>query len=200
MRLRSAQALESPPIKRLKNHPPIATGSNVSSNEAIFMQKITPLQHLQITTPLGPMLLAASSTGLAGAWFLDQRHFPDTTNWLPTPDHPLLQAAASQLHRHFNGSQRRFDIPLDLSTGTDFQQRVWHALINIRAGQTTSYGQLAAQLGLPSASRAVGAAVGRNPISIVVPCHRVLGSKGQLTGYAGGLTRKSALLQLEGSL
>jgi methylated-DNA-[protein]-cysteine S-methyltransferase len=164
------------------------------------MQKNIALQYTQIATPLGPMLLAASPAGLAGAWFLDQRHFPETSNWVSAPDHPLLQTAAIKLHRHFNGSQLEFDIPLDLSTGTDFQQRVWHALINIRAGQTTSYGQLAAQLGLPSASRAVGAAVGRNPISILVPCHRVLGSNGQLTGYAGGLTRKSALLQLEGSL
>jgi methylated-DNA-[protein]-cysteine S-methyltransferase len=103
-----------------------------------------------------------------------------------------------QLQDYFAGHRTVFDLPLDLSRGTAFQQSVWQALLNIGAGTHQSYGQLAARLSKPQAVRAVGAAVGRNPVSIIVPCHRVLGSTGQLTGYAGGLERKRALLQLEG--
>ena len=96
-------------------------------------------------------------------------------------------------------TRQAFDLPLDLSGGTPFQQAVWRALLAIPSGATTSYGALARALGSPTAVRAVGAAVGRNPISIVVPCHRVLGAGGALTGYAGGLARKQALLRLEGA-
>jgi methylated-DNA-[protein]-cysteine S-methyltransferase len=99
---------------------------------------------------------------------------------------------------YFAGQALRFDVPLDLSGGTPFQQAVWHALLTVPSGQSRSYGQLAAQLNNPQAVRAVGAAVGRNPVSIIVPCHRILGAGGQLTGYAGGLWRKEALLRLEG--
>jgi methylated-DNA-[protein]-cysteine S-methyltransferase len=109
----------------------------------------------------------------------------------------LLQAAA-QVNEYFAGARTRFDLPLDLSHGTPFQQSVWHALLRLPYGDTTSYAALSAAIGTPAAVRAVGAAVGRNPISVIVPCHRILGSDGSLTGYAGGLDRKRQLLTLEG--
>jgi methylated-DNA-[protein]-cysteine S-methyltransferase len=106
--------------------------------------------------------------------------------------------AQTQLAQYFAGQRQHFDLPLDLSQGSALQQLVWQALLEIAPGQTCSYGQLARRIGRPQAARAVGAAVGRNRLSIIVPCHRVIGSDGALTGYAGGLARKRALLQLEG--
>ena len=151
-------------------------------------------------SPLGPMTLAATEAGLAGAWFEGQRHLPpELERWPEQPTHPLLQRAAAQLDAYFAGRQSSFDLPLDLSGGTAFQQSVWRALLAIPSGQTTSYGAIAQGIGKPAAVRAVGAAVGRNPLSVIVPCHRVLGQGGSLTGYAGGLARKTALLQLEGA-
>ena len=150
-------------------------------------------------SPLGTMLLAATDRGLAGVWFVGQRHGPDSAGWLQEPQHPVLREAMVQLAAWFAGERTRFELPLDLQAGTPFQQDVWTALLAIPRGGTTSYAELARRLGRPGAARAVGAAVGRNPISIVVPCHRVLGSGGSLTGYAGGLERKTALLELEGS-
>lgn len=152
-------------------------------------------------SPLGELTLACSDRGLCGVWFEGQRHGPQTQviqGWQPAPDHPLLQATAAQLQDYFAVRRTVFDLPLDLSRGTAFQQAVWQALLSIAAGTHQSYGQLASRLNNPQAVRAVGAAVGRNPVSIIVPCHRVLGSTGQLTGYAGGLERKRALLLLEG--
>jgi methylated-DNA-[protein]-cysteine S-methyltransferase len=152
-------------------------------------------------SPLGTLLLAASARGLAGLWFEGQRHWPEAANtWRAQPAHPLLAQARRQLDAYFAGSRRVFELPLDLSHGTDFQGRVWQALLAIPAGITESYAALAARIGAPRAVRAVGAAVGRNPVSIVVPCHRVVGATGALTGYAGGLSRKASLLQLEGAL
>ena len=151
-------------------------------------------------SPLGTMLLAASDRGLAGVWFLGQRHGPDTRGWREDAQHPVLREAVAQLAAYFAGERTGFDLPLDLQAGTPFQQSVWDALRAIPCGGTTSYAQLARRLGKPQAARAIGAAVGRNPVSIVVPCHRVLGTDGTLTGYAGGLERKTALLQLEGAL
>lgn len=156
--------------------------------------------HLQTTvfdSPLGPITLAASAQGLAGAWFEGDLHRPDTSAWPAAPAHPLLLQAQQQLQAYFAGQRRRFDLPLDLSFGTAFQQAVWRALLALPFGSHTSYGALSAQLGNPKAVRAVGAAVGRNPLIIVVPCHRVLGADGSLTGFAAGLPRKQALLQLE---
>lgn len=153
-----------------------------------------------ITSPLGPLLLAASAQGLAGVWFKDQRHHPlDTTvaSWGEGGDHPVLRSAARQLERYFAGEAPGFDLPLDLSAGTPFQQAVWEALLAIPAARTHSYTEVAQRVGRPAAVRAVGTAIGRNPLSIVVPCHRVLGAGGALTGYAGGLDRKAALLRLE---
>lgn len=162
--------------------------------------KNLPLYTTHIDSRLGGVRLVASNHGLAGVWFDAQRHFPDMAGWQTNDAHPVLMQAAAQLHDYFDGKRQHFDVPLDLSHGTVFQQSVWQALLAIPAGVTTSYGQLSAGIGKPAAVRAVGAAVGRNPISVIVPCHRVLGSDGSLTGYAGGLERKTALLELEGAL
>jgi methylated-DNA-[protein]-cysteine S-methyltransferase len=152
-------------------------------------------------SPLGPIMVAASDDGLQGAWFVQgQRHMPDSRLWPVSQQHPILQKAREDFERYFAGEAVAFDLPLDLDSGTAFQQRVWRALLQIPRGATTSYGALSARIGRPAAVRAVGGAVGRNPLSIIVPCHRVLGSDGSLTGYAGGLERKIALLQLEGAL
>ena len=149
-------------------------------------------------SPLGPIILAASDQQLVGVWFDGQRHQPDTSSWPHAPEHPVLRQASAQLADYFAGRRTSFELPLDLAAGTDFQQEVWRALLRIPSGATRSYGALSADIGKPTAVRAVGAAVGRNPLSIVVPCHRVMGADGSLTGYAGGLERKTALLQLEG--
>lgn len=150
----------------------------------------------RVETPLGGLLLARTRDGLAGAWFDGQRHHPGTIAAPHDADDPLLTRAARQLQAYFDGDTAGFDLPLD-PHGTPFQRRVWQALLTIAPGRTTSYGRLAADCGASAAVRAVGAAVGRNPLSIIVPCHRVLGSDGGLTGYAGGLERKQALLALE---
>lgn len=153
-----------------------------------------------ITSPLGPLLLAASPQGLAGVWFTDQRHLPPASlinRWGDGAQHAVLQKAAEQLHAYFLGERPGFDLPLDLSIGTPFQQAVWQALLQIPAAETHTYSAVAQRIGRPSAVRAVGTAIGRNPLGIVVPCHRVLGAGGALTGYAGGLDRKAALLRLE---
>jgi methylated-DNA-[protein]-cysteine S-methyltransferase len=150
-------------------------------------------------SPLGPLLLAASERGLAGAWFVErQRDTPDPSGWAQAPGHPVVQQATAQLAEYFSGQRQHFDLPLDLTYGTAFQQAVWQALLDIGFGQTTHYGALARRIGRPKAMRALGAAVGRNPVSIIVPCHRVIGADGSLTGYAGGLDRKTALLRIEG--
>lgn len=152
-------------------------------------------------SPLGEVRLAASSLGLVGLWFDGQRHLPAQLDgpgaWPATDAHPVLREAARQLQEYLGGTRTRFDLSLDLRGGTPFQQAVWRALCTIPRGRTTSYLAIAQALGKPSAVRAVGAAVGRNPVSVAVPCHRVLGSDGSLTAYAGGLERKRALLRLE---
>lgn len=152
-----------------------------------------------ITTPLGPMLLAAADDGLAGAWFEGQSHHPDTSAWQTVKSHRWLDQAAEELQAYFRGECRQFSTQRAAAWGTPFQRSVWEALAVIRWGATTRYGAIAAQLKNPLAVRAVGAAVGRNPWSIMVPCHRVLGADGSLTGYAGGLARKQALLTREGA-
>ena len=155
-------------------------------------------------TPLGTVRLAASPTGLCGLWFDGQRHLPAPLNgplaWHEAPEHPVLRQATEQLRQYLCGERQHFDLPLDLTGGTPFQQAVWQALQRIPIGHTMSYAALGLQIGRPTAVRAVGNAVGRNPLSVVVPCHRVLGLDGSLTGYAGGLERKAALLHLEGAL
>ncbi|HEY8050793.1 MAG TPA: methylated-DNA--[protein]-cysteine S-methyltransferase [Ramlibacter sp.] len=150
--------------------------------------------------PLGAMVVAATARGVAGIWFEGQKHIPDHSAWPMDDAHPAIREALAQLADYFAGRRTSFDLPLDLQAGTAFQQSVWRALLAIPHGATTSYGTLSRDIGAPAAARAVGAAVGRNPVSIVVPCHRVLGTGGSLTGYAGGLDRKSALLKLEGAI
>lgn len=157
-----------------------------------------------VTTPLGLVHLAASAHGLAGLWFDGQRHLPAQLSgpdaWPVDARHPVLRAAAAQLQDYLEGRRLQFALPLDLGAGSAFQQSVWRALLGIARGATSSYDALARQLGQPTAVRAVAGAIGRNPLSVVVPCHRVLGARGALTGYAGGLQRKHALLRLEGAL
>jgi methylated-DNA-[protein]-cysteine S-methyltransferase len=153
-------------------------------------------------SPLGPIIIAATDRGLAGLWFDGQRHLPAELSgpavWPSQPEHPVLKQVIGQLAAYFAGKRTPFDVPLDLAYGTAFQQSVWQALLKIPPGGTASYSEVSARIGKPAAVRAVGAAVGRNPVSIIVPCHRVMGAGGALTGYAGGLERKSALLRLEG--
>ncbi|PJI94793.1 methylated-DNA--[protein]-cysteine S-methyltransferase [Luteimicrobium subarcticum] len=159
--------------------------------------------HAVVDSPVGPLTLVADDDALAGVFMTDQRHLPADDRFgerVAASDEPVLAAAASELAEYFAGEREEFDVPL-APRGTDFQQRVWARLREIPAGATTTYGTIAADLGLPpGASRAVGAAVGRNPIGIVVPCHRVVGASGALTGYAGGLERKVWLLEHEGVL
>lgn len=152
----------------------------------------------RIATPLGPLTAARSATGLAGLWFDGQKHHPGPLA-VPEDDgsDAVLSATAAALAAYFSGKAYALP-PLD-PAGTDFQREVWRALLAIPAGAPDSYGQLAARLGRAQAARALGAAVGRNPISILIPCHRVVGAGGALTGYAGGLARKQALLKLEGA-
>ncbi len=152
-----------------------------------------------IATPLGRMLLARTPRGLAGAWFEGQKHHPQALTAVRRPDDELLRRAADQLHAYFAGERDGFELPLDLH-GTEFQRAVWAALLAIPGGRTRSYGEIARALGAASAVRAVGGAVGRNPLSVIVPCHRVVGGDGALTGYAGGVERKRALLELEHAL
>ena len=153
-----------------------------------------------LPSPLGPLLATATAQGLAGLFFDAQAHHPGATGVPENPAHPMLQAAAQALAAYFDGAGEPLRlVALDLH-GTAFQQAVWRALLTLPRGATSTYGQIAAQAGSPAAVRAAGAAIGRNPVSILVPCHRVLGQDGSLTGYAGGLHRKQALLQLEGVL
>jgi len=156
--------------------------------------------HTVRPSPLGTMLLAAGEQGLSGVWFVGQQHAPDPAVWQQDDAHPELVAAHDQLLAYFDGQRQRFDLPLQCVTGTPFQQAVWQALQAIPFGHTTTYGDIAQRIGKPQAVRAVGAAIGRNPWSVVVPCHRVVGAKGALTGYAGGLDRKQHLLALEARL
>lgn len=153
------------------------------------------------TTPLGGAWLAASPLGLSGLWFDDQRDLPAAVGgpnaWLQNDAHPVFQAALVQLQEYFRGGRTAFELPLDIACGTVFQQSVWHALQSIAHGKTTSYSALSAQIGRPTAVRAVASAIGRNPLSVIIPCHRVLGKNGSLTGYTGGLERKAWLLQSE---
>lgn len=163
------------------------------------MKLPTSTVQTRYTSPLGRIILAATDHKLVGLWFDGQRHQPDSSSWPDAPHHPVLQQAVTQLSDYFAGHRTAFELPLDFSAGTDFQQIVWRALLSIPPASTLSYGALSAAIGKPAAVRAVGAAVGRNPLSIIVPCHRVVGANGALTGYAGGLERKIALLQLEGA-
>lgn len=146
-----------------------------------------------LSTPIGELLLVSDGEALTAVQFDDARR------GAPTPDgaaDPVIAEAADQLRAYFAGTRTTFDLPLR-AAGTPFEQGVWSALQAIPYGETTSYGELASQLGEPGAARAVGRANGRNPIPIIVPCHRVIGADGSLTGFGGGLECKRALLDLE---
>ncbi|WP_037570499.1 methylated-DNA--[protein]-cysteine S-methyltransferase [Phaeacidiphilus oryzae] len=160
--------------------------------------------HTVVESPCGPLTLAAEDGALVGLWMEDGRHAPRPEEFGEYAGPPAgapdpLPEAARQLAEYFAGDRRDFDLPL-APQGTEFQKSVWAALREIPYGETWSYGRLAEHLGRPGASRAVGLANGRNPISIIVPCHRVIGADGSLTGYGGGLPRKRTLLALEHAL
>ena len=152
----------------------------------------------RIDSPVGPLMLAADDTALRHIEFRDNCHPADRRDW-HGGDNEVLQAAQQQLGEYFAGRRRVFDLPL-APHGTDFQCTVWRALADIPYGSTISYAQLAQRLGNPNGTRAVGAANGRNPLPIVLPCHRVIGADGGLTGFGGGLPTKEFLLRLEGAL
>lgn len=177
---------------------------NLSTTQKVTKMKFdNSIVQTTFQSPLGKMIIAATDKGLAGTWFAGQRHLPpqlvEPYVWREDPDHPVLKKAIAQLTEYYAGTRTSFDLPLDLAYGTAFQQSVWQALLAIPQGDTTSYGELSHRIGKPAAVRAVGAAVGRNPVSVIVPCHRVVGADGSLTGYAGGLDKKTALLKLEGA-
>lgn len=148
-------------------------------------------------SPVGALKLAASDQGLAAIlWEADRPRRVRLALGAEDKAHPLLRETERQLREYFCGKLERFTLPLDV-VGSDFQRTVWAALSTIPFGETRSYGEIARQIGCPTAARAVGAANGRNPLSIVVPCHRVVGASGRLTGFAGGLNAKAYLLALE---
>lgn len=148
-----------------------------------------------IQSPIGPLTLLAEDGVLTGLYMAQQRHAPPALG-RGQRDPAAFAAATAALAAYFGGELTRFELPTRL-TGTPFQNEVWAALCEIPYGQTVTYGELAARIGRPGACRAVGLANGRNPISIIVPCHRVIGAGGRLTGYGGGLPRKEQLLALE---
>ena len=153
--------------------------------------------HTYIPSPLGMLHLVSDGRALTGLYMEDQRHADAPgADWRRDDHLPVFAEATRQLAAYFDGRLSAFDLPL-APTGTLFQQRVWAELQRIPYGTTRSYGELARRLGSPNASRAVGLANGRNPLGIIIPCHRVVGASGKLVGYGGGLGRKEALLALE---
>jgi methylated-DNA-[protein]-cysteine S-methyltransferase len=158
--------------------------------------------HVVIGSPYGPLTLVASRDHLVGLYMEGQRHRPDDYffgNRLAGPETEPFIEAVRQLGEYFRRDRKRFDLPIS-AAGTQFQQRVWAGLREIPYGETWTYSELAEFIGEPTSARAVGLANGKNPIGIIVPCHRVIGSDGSLTGYGGGLDRKRALLEHEGAL
>jgi methylated-DNA-[protein]-cysteine S-methyltransferase len=151
------------------------------------------MRYSTLPTPIGELVLTADPDGALTRLYLPNRP-PDTSGW--ERDDELLEPVRRQLEEYFAGERTEFDVPLR-PTGVPFQLKVWEALLKIPYGETASYGEIAREIGHPTAFRAVGAANGQNPIAIIVPCHRVIGSNGSLTGYGGGLPTKRALLDLE---
>ena len=151
------------------------------------------------TSPFGTTLAAEHEGQLCNLWFPGQKHEPDHSQWQQDDSAPVFIELQKQLQEYAAGERTEFDLPLS-PQGTPFQKSVWQALQKIHYGQHSTYGTLAKQLGKPKASRAIGAAVGKNPIGIIIPCHRVLGSTGALTGFAAGLDMKTKLLEIEGLL
>jgi len=156
------------------------------------------LAYDEYESPQGTLILTATPKGLAGVYFKGQKHFPKRPTWQLDPHHPVLKRVKRELAEYFAGRRKRFTVALD-PQGSAFQRSVWKQIAKVGYGDTLSYGELARRAGHPGSARAAGAATGRNPIGIIVPCHRIVGSDGSLTGYAGGLARKRALLALEGA-
>ena len=158
-----------------------------------------PLHHLVVTTPIGPVTVVAGARGLTHVFFPGTGPADEGLDSTEAPDHRVLAAAAEQLGEYFDGRRRAFDLPLDLRPDqtTEFERQTWLALADIPYGQTISYATQAERIGRPGAFRAVGATNGRNPLPIVLPCHRVVGADGSLVGFGGGLDLKRALLDLE---
>ncbi|MHC9297104.1 methylated-DNA--[protein]-cysteine S-methyltransferase [Mycobacterium sp. LTG2003] len=157
---------------------------------------MTTLHYRTVDSPVGPLTLAGRDGRLMHLRMVDQTYEPSRDGW--APDETAFPEAVEQLAAYFAGERTEFELDLEM-VGTPFQRRVWNALQTIPYGQTCSYGEIAREIGSPGAFRAVGLANGHNPIGIIVPCHRVIGSNGSLTGYGGGLARKRALLELEKS-
>ena len=155
---------------------------------------MTTMHYREIDSPIGVLTLAGRGTALSQLRMVDHRHAPSQVGW--EPDDSAFPEAVEQLAPYFAGDRTEFDLELEMA-GTEFQRKVWDALRTIPYGETRSYGQIAEQIGSRGAFRAVGLANGRNPISIIVPCHRVIGAAGSLVGYGGGLDRKKTLLGLE---
>ena len=152
-----------------------------------------------IKSPINDLMLVAGDSALIGVYFVGRDHLPAASKkWKLNAQHPVLQQAARQLHEYFVGKRTEFSLPLRLA-GTDFQQSVWREIALLPYGETISYSDLAKRASAPQAIRAAGAATGRNPVSIIIPCHRVVGKNGTLGGFAGGLERKRHLLALENS-
>ena len=148
-------------------------------------------------SPYGQMLLVAGDDALTGVYFEGQKYYPSIGPlWRRDERHALIAQARRELAEYFAGKRERFEIAL-AAEGTPFQRRIWQAIADVGFGETISYGQLAESAGSPGQARAAGAATGRNPLTIIIPCHRIVASNGALTGYAGGLERKRALLALE---
>jgi methylated-DNA-[protein]-cysteine S-methyltransferase len=159
---------------------------------------MTAILYRHLDSPVGTLTVAATDAGLHAIEFPRNRHPADRHRWTEG-DHALIDLAARQLAEYFAAERQVFDLPL-APRGTDFQRTVWMTLAGIGYGETISYAQLAHRVGKPTAMRAVGAANGRNPLPIVLPCHRVIGADGSLTGFGGGLPTKQFLLELEGAL
>lgn len=146
----------------------------------------------------GIMLALSDGQSLTGFYVIGQKHAPQKDNfWQHAPELPIFVMLATQLQEFCSGNRKQFNIPYRFAQGTPFQQKVWQALAQISYGQTTNYGSLAKSLGLSKSARAVGTAIGRNPLLVIVPCHRVVGKNGALTGFAAGLELKASLLNLE---
>jgi methylated-DNA-[protein]-cysteine S-methyltransferase len=157
------------------------------------------LSCLTMNSAVGELLLVADETALTGVYFAGRDHIPaNHKHWKTDGKHPVLRQAAIQLKEYFDLKRMEFDLPLRPS-GTGFQERVWREIARIPFGKTLTYSELAERAGSPDAVRAAGASTGANPLSIIVPCHRVVGKSGKLTGFAGGLERKEHLLRLEGA-
>ncbi|MCY3869759.1 MAG: methylated-DNA--[protein]-cysteine S-methyltransferase [Gemmatimonadetes bacterium] len=166
-------------------------------NLQIFKQLPRGTTWEDMASPLGPLTVLASDNGVHAIAFEGDRTEQAKINFPRAVNHPIINTADEQLAMYFEGTLKVFDLPLDLR-GTDFQKRVWELLLEIPFGETRTYGDIARALGNTDASQAVGAANGKNPVAIVVPCHRVIGASGHLTGYAGGMDKKRFLLTHEG--